>query len=134
MAATATPVGQKLSGQAAPRGNTFEIRAWQYMRWSGVLLLPLAFIHLAYMHIINSVYVINYQWVVETRWLYLGWRIYDIALLGFAFGHGMLGLRTVVNDYVHHPGWNRAIKWLMVVGWVVITTIGAIAIVGGVAK
>ena len=43
------------------------------------------------------------------RWATVGWRIYDIALLGFAFGHGLLGLRAVVNDYVTNPRWNRGL-------------------------
>jgi succinate dehydrogenase / fumarate reductase membrane anchor subunit len=71
---------------------------------------------------------------VALRWATLGWRIYDMALLGFAFGHAMLGLRNVVNDYVANPVWNRRIKRLLVIGWVVITAIGAVAIVGGVMR
>jgi hypothetical protein len=39
-----------------------------------------------------------------------------------------------VNDYVRHPGWNKALKWAMFVGWVAITAIGSAAIIGGVAK
>ncbi|MGH2522917.1 MAG: hypothetical protein ACRDH2_10480, partial [Anaerolineales bacterium] len=63
-----------------------------------------------------------------------GWRVYDIALLGFAFGHGMNGLRVVVNDYVQTPAWNRLLKWLIVITWVVITAIGAVALIGGVRR
>ena len=34
----------------------------------------------------------------------------------------------MVNDYVHNPRWIRILKWAMLVGWAVITAIGAYAI------
>jgi succinate dehydrogenase hydrophobic anchor subunit len=46
----------------------------------------------------------------------------------------MLGLRNVVNDYVGNPVWNQRLKWLLLIAWVVITAIGAVAIVGGVMQ
>jgi succinate dehydrogenase / fumarate reductase membrane anchor subunit len=64
----------------------------------------------------------------------LGWRVFDAALLAFAFAHGVNGLRQVVDDYVLNPGVNRFLKWLMFIVWAVITTIGAIALVGGVRQ
>jgi succinate dehydrogenase / fumarate reductase membrane anchor subunit len=101
------------------------------MRLSGVLLVPLAFGHLAIMHIINTVHDIDLNFVA-LRWAMLGWRIYDAALLGFAFIHGLNGFRYVVDDYVHHPGWNRAIKWIMIVGGALVLLIGSAALIGGV--
>ena len=121
------------SRRVAVPPKTLDTYVWQFMRWSGVLLIPLAWMHVLLQDVIVGVHSITIDFVA-LRWATVGWRIYDIALLGFAFGHGMFGLRTVVNDYVHNPTWNRAIKWLMVIGWVVITTIGAVAVVGGVAQ
>jgi succinate dehydrogenase hydrophobic anchor subunit len=133
-------LGAKVLPQAPSSGRrvpvppkTFDTYVWQIMRWSGVLLIPLAWMHVVLQDVVVGVHSIDINFVA-LRWATVGWRIYDVALLGFAFGHGMLGLRTVVNDYVHRPGWLRAIKWLMVVGWVVITAIGAIAIIAGVAQ
>ena len=71
---------------------------------------------------------------VALRWAMLGWRVYDVALLAFAFGHGVNGLRHVVDDYVHNPGLNRGVKWAMFILWIAITAIGATAIIGGVRK
>ncbi len=110
--------------------NSFETVAWRYMRWSGVLLLPLAYVHLAFMHIINSVYIINYHWVIEQRWAFLGWRIYDAFLLWFAGLHGFNGLRVVINDYVHNPATNRLLKWILIGLLVVIFFVGTVALVG----
>jgi succinate dehydrogenase hydrophobic anchor subunit len=133
-------VGAKIQAPAASGGRrlpvppkTFETYVWQFMRWSGILLIPLAWMHVVLQDVVVGVHSINIDFVA-LRWATTGWRIYDIALLGFAFGHGMFGLRTVVNDYVHSAAWKRAIKWLMVIGWLVITAIGAVAIIGGVAQ
>ena len=46
----------------------------------------------------------------------------------------MNGLRGGVEDYVRHPGWLRAACWAMLLGWIIITAIGAVAIVGGVRR
>jgi succinate dehydrogenase hydrophobic anchor subunit len=133
-------VGAKVQAHATPSGRrvavppkTIDTYVWQFMRWSGVLLIPLAWMHVVLQDVIVGVHSIDINFVA-LRWATTGWRLYDIALLGFAFGHGMFGLRTVVSDYVHSARWNRTLKWLMLVGWLVITAIGAVAIVGGVAQ
>ncbi len=111
-----------------PQGSRFETLAWKYMRWSGVLLIPLAFGHLAIMHLINSVYEIDYQWVIEKRWALLGWRLYDAFLLWFAGLHGFNGLRTVINDYAHHPTLNRTLKVLLIGLLILIFALGTAAL------
>lgn len=123
-----TTVGKRISVRA--RINQFETTAWRYMRWSGVLLIPLVFIHLAWMHIINSVYEINYHWIIETRWLSLGWRVYDAFLLWFAGLHGFNGLRIVINDYVHAPGLRRALVIISFVLLVIVFFMGSVALIG----
>lgn len=116
------------SDALAPQGSRFEVLAWKYMRWSGVLLIPLAFGHLAIMHVINSVYVVDYHWVIEKRWALLGWRLYDAFLLWFAGLHGFNGLRTVINDYAHHPALNRALKVLLIGLLIVVFALGTAAL------
>ena len=133
-------VGAKIQPQAAASGRrvavpakTFDTYVWQFMRWSGVLLIPLAWGHVVLQDVLVGVHSINIDFVA-LRWATTGWRIYDIALLGFAFGHGIFGLRSVVTDYIHNPRTVRWLMWLMLIGWAVITAIGAYAIVGGVAQ
>lgn len=117
---------------ASPRPETDRSATfwWRFMRWSGVLLIPLAFGHLAIVHLINSVAAINYEWVIEQRWSFLGWRIYDAFLLWFAGLHGYRGFTTVVNDYVHNRTWNRVLRVGMVVLMVGILILGSIALIG----
>jgi succinate dehydrogenase cytochrome b556 subunit len=123
--------GAQTARAAVAPARNLETYAWLFMRWSGGLLIPLVWIHVLIQDVLVGVHAINLDFVA-VRWATLGWRVFDIFLLAFAFGHGMNGLRGVVNDYIRHPGWNRALKWLMFVGWLAITAIGAAAIVGGV--
>ena len=111
--------------------RNFEAWMWLFMRWSGVLLVPLAWFHVMINDMIVGVHAINIDYVA-LRWATLGWRVYDIALLAFTFAHGMNGLRYVVNDYFHQASLNKALNWAILLGWVVISGIGAAAVVGGV--
>ena len=121
---------QDTFARAGVQINRFESIAWRYMRLSGILLIPLVFGHLAIMHVINSVYVIDLDWVIQTRWSLVPWRIYDAFLLWFAGLHGFNGLRTVVNDYVAHPGANRLLKGLIVVLMLGVLFVGSVALIG----
>ena len=84
-----------------PSGG-FELAAWLFMRVSGILLLGLALGHLAIMHLVNNVDVIDFQFVSK-RYAGPFWRIYDLFLLLLALTHGMNGLRTVVDDFIQRP-------------------------------
>lgn len=116
---------------ARPQGrmDRFEKLAWRYMRWSGVLLIPLTFGHLAIMHIINSVYIIDYQWVITTRWAFVPWRLYDAFLLWFAGLHGYNGLRTVIKDYVTNPGTRRLLYYATILVALIVLAVGSLALV-----
>ncbi|MEK6588789.1 MAG: hypothetical protein AABY97_08120, partial [Chloroflexota bacterium] len=104
---------------------------WLMMRGSAVHLIPLVWIHVLLVDVLFGVHSIDLNYV-ELRWATLGWRIYDIALLAFAFAHGMNGLRGVMQDYVHSPTWRSRLNWTILGMWIVWTVIGAAAIVGGV--
>jgi succinate dehydrogenase / fumarate reductase membrane anchor subunit len=111
--------------------KTFETRAWLFMRYSAVLLIPLVWIHVILQDVLVGVHAIDLDYVA-LRWATLGWRVYDVALLGFAFAHGMNGTRTVLRDYIHRPSLRRWIDWVLLLAWAGITAIGAVAIIGGV--
>lgn len=114
--------------------NRFETLMWKYMRWSGFLLIPLAFGHLAIMHVINSVYEIDYVWVIERRWAMLGWRLYDAMLLWITGIHGFNGLRIVINDYVHQPRLNKGLKVGSIGLLTLVFILGTIALIGAPAQ
>lgn len=109
---------------------SFDTIAWRWMRYSGILLIPLAWIHVAIQDVIVGVHAIDINYVA-LRWANLGWRVYDIALLSFAFAHGMYGLRQVSQDFFHTEKARRTVSVLLFLLWVVLTIIGAVAIIGG---
>jgi succinate dehydrogenase / fumarate reductase, membrane anchor subunit len=111
--------------------STYENVAWRWMRYSAFLLIPLAWGHVILQDVLVGVHAIDLNYVAA-RWASLGWRVYDTALLAFAFAHGMNGLRQVLDDYVHTDRARRTTSWGLFIVWLVITLIGAIAIVGGV--
>jgi succinate dehydrogenase / fumarate reductase membrane anchor subunit len=102
---------------ARPRPtNAFELYSWYFFRVSGILLLVLALLHLVIMHVINSVNVINYDFIAQ-RWASPLWRTYDLLLLFLALTHGLNGARTLIYDYVQPRGWRVfSLSALYVVG------------------
>lgn len=125
---TTTPVTRSTRVQT-PRN--FETTAWLFMRYSAVLLIPLAFGHLILQDVIVGVHAIDLDYVAM-RWASVGWRIYDAALLAFAFAHGMNGLRQVLTDYIKNERVFRIVSWVLLIGWLLITAAGSIALIGGV--
>ncbi len=109
--------------------KTFDTWAWLFMRLSGLLLVPLVWIHVLLQDVLVGVHRIDLDYVA-LRWATLGWRVYDFLLLAFAFAHGMNGLRTVLGDYA--PDHRRLINSLTLTLWLAFSLIGGAAIVGGV--
>src|SRR5574341_240313 len=107
MATTTHPYSRTGGRVAPPAINRAETLWWNYMRLSGILLVPLVFGHLFIVHLINSVAVINYEWVINTRWHFFGWRLYDAAMLWFAGVHGFRGFLYVLDDYIHAKRMSR---------------------------
>jgi len=111
--------------------RNFETWMWLFMRWSAILLIPLVWVHVLLVDVLFGVHRIDLDYVA-LRWASLGWRAFDLALLAFAFAHGMNGLRGVMQDYVHSPAWRSRLNWTILGIWVLWTAIGAVALFGGV--
>lgn len=125
-----TQTEQIRTTQVSPQGG-YEIWAWKWMRYSALLLIPLAWGHVLIQDVLVGVHSIDLDYVAM-RWASLGWRVYDFLLLSFAFAHGVNGLRQVLNDYISQDRTRRRVTWLLFLLWIVISLIGAAAIVGGV--
>jgi succinate dehydrogenase / fumarate reductase membrane anchor subunit len=117
----------------SPPSRSLDGRIWLLMRYSGIALIPLAWIHVLIQDVLVGVHRIDMDYVA-LRWATLGWRVYDMALLGFAFAHGMNGLRQVLEDYITRDRPRRLVRWGLFAAWLVITAIGAAAIIGGVGR
>ena len=109
----------------------YHVLAWKWMRYSAFLLIPLVWIHAIIQALITGGHNLSLEYV-NMRWLITGWRIYDIFLLAFAFSHGTLGLRQVLVDFIRDEKWYRVLNWGLFFLWLIISTIGAVAIIGGV--
>ncbi len=125
------PFGAKEQRVRIPQ--RYETVAWRWMRYSGVLLIPLVWIHTILQDVLIGVHKIDLDYVAF-RWASLGWRAYDVALLSFAFAHGMNGLRQVLWDVFHTDRARTALAWVLFILWLAISLVGAIAIIGGVRQ
>jgi len=119
-----TPISPQSKGEAL---------AWKWMRYSGLLLLPLVWGHVAIQDVLVGVHAIDLDYVAM-RWASLAWRTYDFLLLAFAFAHGVNGLRQVIHDYISNEARMTVISWLLFAFWLLISAIGAFAILGGVRQ
>lgn len=117
---------QTVGPRPRPVGG-FELFMWFFMRASGILLLVLALGHLAIMHLINSIEVIDYAFVAR-RYATPFWRSYDLTMLILALVHGLNGLRTLIDDYVHPPGWRLLSLSLLYVVALVFLVVGSLVI------
>lgn len=111
----------------------YESIAWKWMRYSGLLLIPLAWGHVLIQDVLVGVHQIDIDYVAM-RWANLGWRVYDFLLLAFAFAHGVNGLRQVLNDFIKNKSLMQLVSMLLFFFWLVLSLIGAVAIIGGVQK
>jgi succinate dehydrogenase / fumarate reductase membrane anchor subunit len=97
--------------KVTPKSQT-EAIAWKWMRYSGLLLIPLAWGHVLLQDVLVGVHSIDLDYVAW-RWASLGWRTYDFLLLAFAFAHGVNGLRQVIHDFIPSEALMRKISWAL---------------------
>jgi len=107
--------------------KNFDQVAWTWMRYSAFLLIPLAWGHLIWQDVVVGVHAMDLDYAAF-RMASIGWKLYDIFLLGFAFAHGMNGVRQVLRDYIHNPKTFQMVSYALLVAWLVITAMGAIAL------
>jgi succinate dehydrogenase / fumarate reductase membrane anchor subunit len=125
--------GFEYMSEAVNQSRNIDAVAWKWMRYSGLLLIPLAWGHVLIQDVLIGVHSIDLDYVA-LRWATSGWRLYDFLLLAFAFAHGMNGLRQVSQDYIKDSIWIRRLSWVLFAVWLLLSLIGAAAILGGVRQ
>jgi succinate dehydrogenase / fumarate reductase membrane anchor subunit len=100
---------------------------WFYLRISAIGMIGLVIGHLYIMHIINSTDSIDFQFVAQ-RFGGPFWRTYDLVILVFAMSHGLVGLRGIFDDYIHHRGWRVAAEVAMWIVGIVFASLGALVL------
>jgi succinate dehydrogenase / fumarate reductase, membrane anchor subunit len=129
-APTTTRAGEDRPDRTARRRpkQNFETWSWYFMRISGLILLFLALLHFAITHIINDVVETDAEFVAE-RWDNPVWRIFDWTLLALALGHGLNGLRWIIDDYVRSPAKRATVKAVLYTISFVLFAYGTLVIV-----
>lgn len=107
-----------MSGYSSPKpvgGSKFEVFQWYWFRYSGLLLVGLAFFHLWLNHIHTDVGDLSYELVIERleKWPIL--RVVDFMLLFLGLSHGLLGLKNMVDDRAKTQA--QRFFWLNVLGF-----------------
>src|SRR5262245_54402242 len=124
-------VAQYQGGHRVKPGGGFELRAWYFMRISGLVLVLLALGHLFVVHIVFNVETINYAFVAD-RWTAPGtgifWRLWDLAMINLAVLHGLNGLRQVLDEYIVRPARRVAAHTLIWTAAAILMVIGSYAI------
>ncbi len=111
-------------GRMRPRGSRRELIAWYLMRVTGVALFVLALAHFSILHFIWDPAEQNAEFIANQRWNQIFWRGFDWLLLMTVLFHGFLGVRTVILDYVHRPGWRTGSMWLLYLTGLLLFVIG----------
>ena len=122
-----TPTAPPDEPRARPRSG-FELWSWLFMRLSGILLLFLAVGHVLIMHALETgVDRVNFNFVAE-RWSSPFWRSWDWLMLSLALLHGINGMRVIIQDYVHRPGWRLGWNWIFAVVGLTLFVLGTIIV------
>ncbi len=109
------------------KGN-FELYAWLFMRFSGVVLVVLIFVHLwANLIAGDGISGIDFGFVAG-KWASPLWQIWDLTMLWLAMLHGTNGVRTIINDYAERNTTRMGLKGVLYTSAVVIIVLGTLVI------
>lgn len=129
--ASAPVVSPVSRARRRPRGSRAELFVWYLMRVTGLALFVLALAHFSILHFIWDPAEQTAEFIANERWNQLFWRGFDWLLLMTVMFHGFLGMRTVIQDYIHGPTLRAVLMslllvtgvWLLVIGTQVVLTL-----------
>ncbi len=105
------------------RGGTFE---WLFQRVSGVALLVILFVHFILMHYLGDG-AVTYD-KVAPRLASPYYKAWELLFLSLALYHAMNGVKLLIDDYVHRPGWRMVLTSANWVAALALLIFGAITI------
>jgi succinate dehydrogenase cytochrome b556 subunit len=94
------PILSASNSSAPPTASGFEQFAWGFMRVSGLILVVLVFLHLFIMHLERDIVQVTGEFVIDRFRANPIWQFVDLAMLFFAWLHGLNGVRLVLTDYM----------------------------------
>lgn len=108
--------------------NNFEMMAWLFMRFSGVVLIVLIFGHLITNLLVgDGVATINFGFVAG-KWANPLWQFWDLTMLWLAMLHGTNGVRTIINDYAEKDRTRFWLKTILYIASIFTVILGTMVI------
>jgi succinate dehydrogenase / fumarate reductase membrane anchor subunit len=128
MSSEAIPAPRSNNAPVKKRRVNWEKWGWLYMRVSGLFLVILIFGHL-FVNLASGIGVraIDFAFVAG-KWADPFWVVWDTLLLWLALIHGANGMRTIVNDYAHHPKWRKGLLIAILVSTILLLLLGTLVI------
>jgi succinate dehydrogenase / fumarate reductase membrane anchor subunit len=111
------------------QGLSSETWAWLFMRLSGLVLVIMALLHFGITHILNDVVETDFDFLAQ-RWANPLWRVFDWVLLALALLHGLVGVRTIIDDYVRRTVLRGMVKAVVYTVSLFLLAYGSLTIVG----
>lgn len=112
----------------APERGGAQWYGWLFMRVSGLVLIILVLGHVFVTSIPGEgVQQVNFAYVAG-RWSSVWLRLWDGLMLWLAEIHGVVGLRTVIDDYARRPGTRVILTALLYLSAVLILVLGTYVI------
>ena len=126
----------------------------EYMMWIFTRISGLAFFLLAITGMLSALYMgARLQMNVGTlmRWTFFPnpnhvldsdipnidswanglWQIFQISILFFGGTHGLNGLRVVLEDYLHHPGLQLLVRFIIFILWIFMLMLSIYVVLAG---
>jgi succinate dehydrogenase / fumarate reductase membrane anchor subunit len=113
-----------------PATTNIDMLSWYFFRVSGLLLIGLVLGHLVAVHLITPINQVDFHFV-QGRYATPFWRVYDWLMLTLALFHGINGLRTAGEDYLHRRGWRAvfvAVLAVLALGFFLVGTYNVITV------
>ena len=107
-----------------PQRSRSELYIWYLMRVTGLALFVLALAHFSILHFIWDPAEQTSEFIRNERWNQIFWRGFDWLLLMTVLFHGFLGVRTVIQDYIHGPTLRAVLMSSLFVSGVLLLVIG----------
>ena len=115
-----SPLGRAIGAGSAKEG----VRHWWAQRLSAAALVPLAI-----WFVVSMLSLPSHDYATVTAWLQQGWTaVFLILFVLTAAWHSQLGVRVVVEDYVHGNGMKSVALALVTFFHVVVAVAGVFAI------
>ncbi|NIM93015.1 MAG: hypothetical protein GTO18_04800 [Anaerolineales bacterium] len=125
------------SRRVRPASGTFEYAMWLFTRLSGLIMIIMAAASMGIAFALGARTLLDvpslFRWVffpnpnhvvnsdipdVTIGWSNAFWQVFSTVFIFLAAGHGLNGIRMVVEDYLKNPIWVYVLRTLLFLLWI----------------